>query len=244
MFQATTELILGECRAKLASFTGASFDAVITDPPYSSGGMTRSDRMGQPSKKYVQTGTQLQRPDFPGDNRDQRSFLLWSVLWMEEAFRVARDGAPICVFTDWRQLPSVTDALQVAGWVWRGIVVWDKTGSARPCMGRYTNQAEYVVWGSKGPMPRERGVGVLPGVFRHPVRQADKFHMTGKPTPLMQEIVRIVPAGSHVLDPFMGSGSTGAGCLLEGLSFTGIELDPVYYDVAAKRLHGEERAAA
>jgi hypothetical protein len=52
----------------------ACVDAVITDPPYSSGGFTRSDRLEPTSNKYVQTGTKLERPEFAGDTRDQHSF--------------------------------------------------------------------------------------------------------------------------------------------------------------------------
>ena len=71
-------------------------------------------------------------------------------LWLTQAYRVLQPGAPACVFTDWRQLPTATDAFQSAGFVWRGVVVWNKTGAARPVLGRFSNQAEYLVWGSGG----------------------------------------------------------------------------------------------
>src|SRR5690606_31540465 len=58
------------------------FDAVITDPPYSSGGAFRSDRMQSTVAKYVNSDTAVSRPEFSGDNRDQRSFLAWSTLWL------------------------------------------------------------------------------------------------------------------------------------------------------------------
>ena len=66
--------------AVLREMPSESVDAVITDPPYSSGGAFRGDRMGDTTSKYVQTGTVIQRPDFAGDNRDQRSFEYWCVL--------------------------------------------------------------------------------------------------------------------------------------------------------------------
>lgn len=213
-----------------------SVDAVITDPPYSSGGAFRGDRMSDTGSKYVQTGTELERPNFSGDNRDQRAYLMWCSLWLSEALRVARPGSPILVFTDWRQLPTTTDALQCGGWVWRGIVPWDKGEGTRPVMGRFRNQAEYVVWGSAGPMPVERAVGVLPGSYTVPVLQADKHHQTGKPTALMRRLVRIVEPGGIILDPFSGSFTTGVAALAEGYRFIGIEREPAYVEVGRQRL--------
>ena len=62
-------------------------------------------------------------------------------------------------------------------------------------------------------------------------------HPTVKPTALMQYLVRLVtPVGGTVLDPFMGSGSTGKACVLEGFDFIGIELDPEYCKIAQARI--------
>src|SRR5690606_8165167 len=103
-------------------------------------------------------------------------------LWLTEAARVLKNGAPACLFTDWRQLPTTTDVMQAAGLVWRGIVPWDKTEAVRPQLGRFRAQAEYVVWGSKGPMPLDRGgIGALPGAYTERVDPGEKYHMTGKP---------------------------------------------------------------
>ena len=64
------------------------------------------------------------------------------------------------------------------------------------------------------------------------------FHPTVKPTALMQYLVRLVtPVGGTVLDPFMGSGSTGKACVLEGFDFIGIELDPEYCKIAEARIN-------
>ena len=63
-------------------------------------------------------------------------------------------------------------------------------------------------------------------------------HPTVKPTALMQYLVRLVtPVGGTVLDPFMGSGSTGKACVLEGFDFIGIELDPEYCKIAEARIN-------
>ena len=233
----------GEALGILRSMPSASVDAVITDPPYSSGGFTRGDRTGSTKAKYTMTGTQVDRPEFAGDNRDQRSFGYWCVLWLNECLRVARPGAPICVFTDWRQLPTTTDSLQAGGWVWRGVVVWDKTEGRRPAMGRFASQCEYIVWGTAGASPDRVDIGCLDGVIREPVLSADKHHITGKPTAVMRQVVRICPHDGIVLDPFAGSGTTGVGALLEGRRFIGIEITDDYSLIARQRLEAEEANA-
>jgi site-specific DNA-methyltransferase (adenine-specific) len=67
-------------------------------------------------------------------------------------------------------------------------------------------------------------------------------HPTVKPTELMRYLCRLVtPAGGVVLDPFMGSGSTGRGAVLEDLGFVGIEMDADYTAIAAARIAEAER---
>jgi site-specific DNA-methyltransferase (adenine-specific) len=62
-------------------------------------------------------------------------------------------------------------------------------------------------------------------------------HPTVKPTALMRYLIRLVtPPGGIVLDPFVGSGSTGKACRLEGFDFVGIELDPHYAEIARLRI--------
>jgi site-specific DNA-methyltransferase (adenine-specific) len=131
----------------------------------------------------------------------------------------------------------VTDAIQVAGWIWRGVAVWDKTEGARPQMGRFRSQCEYMVWGTNGPSNKhdDESVGVLPGCFRHFAHQADRFHLTGKPTPLMADVVKICRPGGLVLDPFAGSGTTLVAALATGRSALGFELSEEYAAIARRR---------
>lgn len=234
----TNTLYQGDAMQLLRTLESNSHDALITDPPYSSGGLHMGQRQAEPGTKYMQGGTLVRHAEFSGDNRDQRSQTLWCTLWLLECFRILREGSPVCLFTDWRQLPMTTDALQAAGFTWRGVAVWDKTEGVRPQLGRFRAQAEYVVWGSKGRMPLNRPVPVLPGVFREPVRRADKFHMTGKPTDLMRQVVKICEPGGRILDPFAGSGTTLVAAQLEGFSWSGIELTEHYHQVARQRLQG------
>lgn len=235
-------LYRGDALAVLAELPTASVDALITDPPYSSGGMVRSDRMGSTTDKYVQSDSGNRAlAEFTGDNRDQRSYAYWCALWLSEALRVVKPGGVALLFTDWRQLPATSDALQAGGWVWRGIVPWYKP-VARPQAGRFTSSCEYVVWGSKGPMPVDYtpGVKTLPGFYQaSPPRERE--HQTQKPLDVMRSLVRIAEDGGTILDLFAGSGTTGVAAVLEGYRFIGAEMTDHYADVAAERLRTVER---
>lgn len=211
-------------------------DLVCTDPPYSSGGMMRSDRNMQTSSKYVLTGTQLERPDFSGDNRDQRSFLLWCDLWLRQCLQVTKRTGALACFIDWRQLPTLTDAVQVAGWVYRGITVWDKTEAARPQKGWFRAQAEFLVLASAGPLEIDRDGVSSPGVFRYGVKPSEKEHITAKPVNLIRDILRTSPKFQVILDPFMGSGTTLLAARSLGLRAVGVEISKEYCDVAIERL--------
>jgi len=232
-------LVHGDALLRLAELPDELVDAVITDCPYSSGGQFRGDRALDTTSKYVQSGAVGRVADFSGDNRDQRSFGYWCALWLSECRRVAKPGALLCCFSDWRQLPMLTDAVQAGGWVWRGLVSWDKTEAVRPQMGRFRSQCEYIVWASSGPLPPRDDVGVLPGVIRCAVDVADKHHIAGKPVAVMAALARICTPGGLVLDPFMGSGSTGVGALREGRRFLGIEIERRWCDLSLERLAAE-----
>ncbi|WP_272971645.1 DNA-methyltransferase [Comamonas terrigena] len=218
-------------------------DALITDPPYSSGGMVRSDRMQSPLQKYVQGGSSeaaAHNVNFSGDNRDQRSWTFWCTAWLSLARQLLRPGGYSMVFTDWRQLPALTDAFQSGGLVWRGLVPWDKTNSSRaPHKGYFRHQCEYVVWGSNGPLPVAEHGGPWPGLVSQRVDHREKLHMTGKPVEMMGQFVQAAPPGGVVLDPFMGSASTGVAAIRSGRRFIGIEQDAHYLDVACRRLERE-----
>ncbi len=234
----SVQIIRGDSLRVLSGMPDASVDAVVTDPPYSSGGFTRSDRNASTSAKYTLTGTQKSYPEFYGDNRDARSFAIWASIWMAECFRITKPTGCMLCFTDWRQLPSMTDAIQVGGWIWRSLTPWDKTEGSRPEMGWFRNQAEYIIGATRGSRGRAEDRPVqkcLPGVFRIPVER-DKQHMTAKPVELMRAILEVVPAGGVVLDPFAGSGSTLIAARDLGLKSIGIELSTDYIDVIKRRL--------
>lgn len=234
----------GEALVVLASMPDASVDAMVTDPPYSSGGMFRSDRAVEPSAKYRgwsqnKDGTSrkpaAEYGTFGGDSRDQRSFMGWVSAWSFQALRTTVLGGHSFMFTDWRQLPAATDAVQFGGWTWRGLIVWDK-GVGRPMKGRFRNHLEYVVWSTNG---AAKGTDDYPStlITVPTVPTGSREHVTQKPTKLLKQLMRVVPGEAPtVLDPFAGSGSTLVAAKSLGHRAIGIEIDERYCEIAANRL--------
>lgn len=253
------DIHFGDALAVLLELDTGSVDALITDPPYSSGGQFRGDRTQGTGEKYVlaRANTTDKGVDFTGDSRDQRAYAYWCALWLSEALRVVKPGGIAALFTDWRQLPATTDAIQSGGWIWRGIVPWWKP-SHRPALGRYSNACEYVVWGSAGSLGTGEGQPSVQGFYSsdepaeeleeaptgHPgvpgyyqgSPPRDREHQTQKPVDVMRHLMRLVPEGGTVLDPFAGSGTTGVAAALEGRRFIGVEQHEHYVDVARDRI--------
>lgn len=226
----------GEALDVLHQLPDGSVDLVLTDPPYSSGGMIRGDRIARPSEKYHQDST---TPDFTGDNRDQHAYAYWVALWIGECRRLIHDSEIVAIFTDWRQLAATVDAIQAGGLIYRGVVVWDKTTRARGYPGRFAAQSEFVVWGTNGPRGDQYSYA-LNGVFPYPVPVNDeRVHMTQKPAGLLRDLLTIAPERGTVLDPFMGSGTTLRAAKDLGLKAIGIEIDERICELAARRL-GQE----
>lgn len=226
-------LYLGDCLGIASQLP--PIEALITDPPYSSGGMVRGDRMQATASKYVNTDSKFTtREDFSGDNRDQRAFLAWATMVFSALHRNAVPGASILAFTDWRQLPTMTDAIQCGGWVWRNLVTWWKPG-VRMQRGRFSSSAEYVVYGSHGPITE--GEKSPQNVLSFaPVGGDDKQHIAEKPVELLKTLIGVTPAGVCVTDPFMGSGTTGVACVAAGRPFVGVELDRHMFAIACRRI--------
>jgi site-specific DNA-methyltransferase (adenine-specific) len=241
------QMMRGDSLLLLRDLPSDSVDALITDPPYSSGGAFRGDRTPPSSAKYVASDSVSGQalPEVLGDSRDQRGLLVWSSIWLAECYRVVRDGGFVAVFSDWRQLSTFGDAVQAGGFITRGILPWIKP-SARPQPGRPTQRSEFVIWGSKGGFSFERPCPITPGYWlehpppdhwiESPPGPREREHMTEKPLRTMRDLALSCIPGGTILDPFAGAGTTGVGALLEGRKFLGIELSPEYHAIACRRL--------
>ncbi|OIV38087.1 DNA methylase [Mangrovactinospora gilvigrisea] len=230
----------GDALAVLTTLTDASIDAVITDPPYNSGGTTSAERTGRTARAKYTSAKDENLKDFPGEARDQHSYTRWLTLILTECYRATRAGGIAAVFCDWRQLAPTTDALQGGGYLWRGVIVWHKPVS-RPQKGRFKQECEFVPWGSKGPMDAASNPVFLPGIYSASQPRKDRVHITQKPLEVMRQLVKICRPGGTVCDPFTGSGTTGVAALAEGYAFVGAEVSGHYFAIAQQRLAAQEQ---
>lgn len=238
------ELRLGDCLDPvngLCSLESGSVHATITDPPYSSGGMFRGDRAKSTGEKY--TSSENPCANFTGDNRDQRAFTTWAWWWLAECHRLAAPGGRLACFSDWRQLPAITDAIQWSGWIWRGVGAWVKPGGAsRPTAGGLWNCMGFIPWASVGPLPRlgqdsDEYAPCLPGFFPGAAPKGEaRVHQTQKPDEVLDRLVELAPPGALICDPFAGSGTTGVAAIGRGRRFIGWEKSPEIFETACRRL--------
>jgi site-specific DNA-methyltransferase (adenine-specific) len=235
-------LYLGDALDIIPRLQEGSIDAVITDPPYSSGGAFRGDRTQKTVAKYVQSGSQVERSDFTGDNRDQRSFLAWSSLWLCAARYACNDGAALCCFTDWRQLPILTDAVQAGGWVWRNIATWWKPG-VRMQRGRFSGSAEYVIYATNGAHDSDGEKSPQNVLACAALSGDDKEHIAEKPAEVADWLVGVTRPDAVVLDPFMGSGAFGEACIRARRHYVGIDNDPRSFELTISRIEAELKRA-
>ena len=209
-------LILGDCLEVMPTL--GRFDAVVTDPPYSSGGFNEAGKAGG-SIGTTQKGRRIQ-----GDTLSTRGY----EALVRRTLRMANAQAAY-VFTDWRMWSTTTEAVELAGYRLRGMLVWNKMW---PAMGaRWKMQHELICWGAR--VTSEMGPG-LGNVLSFP-RSGNESHPTEKPSALMEHLVGNVE-GETILDPFMGSGTTLVACQRMGRHGTGIEIDPDYFEIACKRV--------
>lgn len=224
----TLTLHYGDALEVMADLPSQHVDAVLTDPPYSSGGRRENTRSLRKSMTRAVEDDDWIR----GDAMSTAGFvyLLRScgVQWR----RILKPGGHVLSFIDWRMWGNLAGALESADLRQHPLLVWDKQ---RLGMGAiFRNQHELIVHMSAGNPtdPQRRDV---PNVLRFPaVRDGD--HPTEKPDALLQTLLSVVaPPRSIVLDPFAGSGSTLYAARHLGHKAIGIEADERYCEVIAKR---------
>lgn len=204
-------LYLGDCREILPTLP--KVDAVITDPPY---------------------GIALRNGDVDGHRSARR-------------FNVVGDddqsvGMSVLDWAESMKLPTIAFSSPWLPWPgrWRNLIAWDKGGAVggggdiSTCLKRTW---ELVQVTRNGTMDGPRAESI----WRYPITPADTAeHICAKPVALMERLVRVFTTGI-VLDPFMGSGSTGVACTNLGRDFIGCEIEPHYFDIACRRIEDAQR---
>jgi DNA modification methylase len=207
------ELWLGDCRDVLPTL--GKVDAVVTDPPYGIDEVVKASKGSRTPK--------------PGRNRLGSSTPIvkwqasdWDNCTADEGVALARELAQWAIIFggNFYNLPPTS--------CW---LVWDKlnSGDFADCELAWTNLPKAVrriryLW---------NGMIKAPGEVRGD-------HPTQKPLGVMRWCIGHLPDDAQtILDPFMGSGTTGVACVQLGRKFIGIELDPGYFDIACRRIGDE-----
>jgi len=217
-------LILGDCREVLPTL--GKVDAIVTDPPYVGlkGGFNHYQTHNL-AKSKVETAA-------IGDP--------WgaSFDWLIEAKKLAT--RVIVAFCGYADVATLKHAADLDGW----LVTWSFENSA-PSMRNapwFRNEFAWVLKTGKGTWRK------IPTVIHHPKLNAGcagsperernidgtAAHPTQKPVAVISQL--IIPEAETILDPFMGSGTTGVACAKMGRKFIGIEIDEGYFDIACKRI--------
>jgi site-specific DNA-methyltransferase (adenine-specific) len=217
-------LICGDCREVLPTLTA---DHVISDPPYEA---VMQNKWGVLSRNAPSSHVRFEDLGFDsidhmrGDvaNAIAASCNGWGILFcMAEGVRA------------WR------DAIEASGAKYKRAMVWVKPDAMPQFNGQGPSVGhEMMVSAWYGAGHSRWNGGGKPGTFTFTKNTpGGSDHPTQKPLPLISEIVRLFSyEGDVVCDPFMGSGTTGVAAVKLGRKFTGIEIEPKYFDIACKRI--------
>jgi site-specific DNA-methyltransferase (adenine-specific) len=220
----SAELILGDAIDVMASMKAASVDLILTDPPFKviSGGSNIGANDGRPTGILAKNDGKIFKHNSikPAD-------------YLAECFRVLRPGRDAYFMTNNITLREMLNAAAEVGFKFHGMLPWIKN-TCTPSRW-YMKDTEIVLYFYKGAARAINNPGDKQSVTCDNPR--DKNHPTEKPVALMQRFVcNSTNPGWKVLDPFMGSGTTGVACLATGRRFVGIELDKAYFKVAERRV--------
>jgi len=226
-------LYLGDALDLLQTLPSVKARAMISDPPYCSGGFTEAAKRSAKGQG-LRSETLQDGGWFGGDNMTAGG-LQWLLRSVAVAFKghVADHGCTASFFADWRMVPLLAQAIEAAGLRFQSMPVWDKQAAG---LGTgFRAQHECILHFSiETPRYHSKSYG---NVLRAPRMPSDRDHPTEKPVSIMAALIDVqCEPGGLVLDPFMGSGSTGVAAVTTGRRFVGFEHDPAHFETACRRL--------
>ncbi|WNO53587.1 site-specific DNA-methyltransferase [Stakelama saccharophila] len=241
-------ILTGDCIAAMRSLPAKSVDMIFADPPYN-----------------LQLGGDLNRPDGSrvdavNDAWDKfDSFAAYDAFtrqWLAEARRILKDNGSIWVIGSYHNIFRVGTAIQDSGFWILNDVVWRKANPMPNFRGtRFTNAHETLIWASMGEKAKYtfnyRSMKTLNDELQmrsdweFPIcggperlkKDGHKVHPTQKPEALLYRVLlATTQAGDVVLDPFFGTGTTGAVAKRLGRRWIGIEREAAYIEAAEARI--------
>jgi modification methylase len=242
------QIVLGDCVAAMRALPAKSVDMIFADPPYN-----------------LQLGGDLARPDGSHvdavtDEWDKfgsfASYDAFTRAWLAEARRILKDDGTLWVIGSYHNIFRVGAAVQDLGYWILNDIVWRKANPMPNFRGtRFTNAHETLIWASKAEKAKYtfnyRSMKTLNDELQmrsdweFPIcggqerlkRGGVKVHPTQKPEALLYRILLAsTKPGDVVLDPFFGTGTTGAVAKRLGRRWIGIERELGYVDAAMERI--------
>ncbi len=243
------QILPGDCIEVMNSLPEGSVDLIFADPPYN---LQLKGDLHRPDNSKV---------DAVDDAWDQfasfKAYDKFTRAWLKAARRLLKPHGAIWVIGSYHNIFRVGAAMQNEGYWILNDVVWRKSNPMPNFRGkRFTNAHETMIWASKAEASKYtfnyealkalnegiqmRSDWVLPictGHERLKNENGDKAHPTQKPESLLHRVlVGSTNPGDVVLDPFFGTGTTGAVAKMLGRDFIGIEREAGYREVAQKRI--------
>jgi modification methylase len=242
------EILRGDCIAQMKALPAASIDMIFADPPYNlqlGGDLLRPD------------GSQVDAVDDDWDKFDSfTAYDRFTRAWLKEARRILKPNGSIWVIGSYHNIFRVGTAVQDLGFWILNDVVWRKANPMPNFKGtRFTNAHETLIWASMGEKARYtfnyRTMKTLNDELQmrsdweFPIcggqerlkKDGVKVHPTQKPEALLYRVMlATTKKGDVVLDPFFGTGTTGAVAKRLGRRFIGIEREIGYIEAAKERI--------
>ena len=242
------QILVGDCIAQMASLPAGSVDMIFADPPYNlqlGGDLFRPD------------GSQVDAVDDDWDRFDSlAAYDRFTHAWLAEARRILKPNGSIWVIGSYHNIFRVGAALQDQGYWILNDIIWRKANPMPNFKGtRFTNAHETLIWASMGEDARYtfhyRAMKTLNDELQMrsdwliPIcngqerlkKGGAKVHPTQKPEALLYRILLAASSpGDVILDPFFGTGTTGAVAKRLGRHFIGIEREADYIAAAEERI--------
>tara|TARA_R110001632_G_C11236606_1_gene407247 strand:- start:104 stop:796 length:693 start_codon:yes stop_codon:yes gene_type:complete len=213
-------LMLGDCLERIKEIETGSVDMILTDPPY---GMD------------FQSNRRVIKDKFNKIENDKN--VDWLPDLLQECFRVMSDDSALYCFCSWHKIDVFKQEIQKLFKI-KNIIVWVKNNhGSGDLKAAYAPKHEFVIYAHKGrSLFRDKRT---PDVMEYPKIHSSKLqHPTEKNTDMLELFIKNNSDNrALILDPFMGSGSTGVAAKNINRKFIGIEMDEGYFNIAKKRIN-------
>ena len=235
---AYVNLINDDCIKAMNTIEDASVDLLLTDPPYN---------LGNFMKKRATNLARMRDNFFAAAGWDNMEFEEWEKsmdAFFESAARVMKKGGSVIIFMAIIKVETIITLAQKHGFYYKTTGIWHKKNPMPRNMNlHFVNSTEtwvYFVYKAHTGTFNNNGAVLHDFVETSVTSSSERRfgkHPTQKPVSLMQHFIKVLSnKGDVVLDPFMGSGSTGVAAKQEARNFIGIELSKDYFDMAEKRI--------